>query len=174
MMMKCLYKGGIDTYYNRKQERFLRRAFSLERNPGGYWEPDPQEKYELDWPLKAKNHAIKILAPWRWLPVMTRHEYRILIMWRNPKEIEKSIKKINKGVVPAKDRQILHSYSDFMKKGVELANNRKDVKSVTVLNFADVIDDPIEEFKDLQNDGWPINVEKAASVVQSKLKTVNV
>lgn len=174
MMMKCLHKGGLDSYYSRKQERMLREQFSLARNPGGYWEPDPQEKYELDWPIKANRHAIKILAPWRWLPVMARLCYRVIIMTRDPKEIELSIKKINNGIVPAKDRHILKNYDKFMQKGIQLAENRKDIQSVFILPFQEVLDYPGMVFKKLEVRGWPIDPAKAASVVNPKLKTVNV
>lgn len=173
MMMKILWKGGIDSYYDKKKERHLRKQHDKARNPGGFFEVEQAEKATLDFPLQAEGMAIKIMAPWKWLGSMAVNPtgYRIVVLMRDPDEIEKSIIKINKGIILTKDRYILDNYNEFFTKGLEIALNRRDVKSVTILQYAAILENPTKEISRLVPE-WPINVRKAVKVVNPKFQTV--
>jgi len=168
MMMKAIHKGGIPSYYSRKRERLLRRCYPLDRNPGGYFEPLPEEKFSLGFPLQAKGMAIKILAPWEWLGRMAVYEYKVLILRRNPIEIEASVRKINEGRLLKQDRIVLRNYDSYINKGVALAWNRRDVVDVKVLEFDDILLEPFEALSSLD---WPIKAKRAASVINLSLRT---
>ena len=177
MMMKVLWKGGIPSYYDKKKERHLRKQHgATAANPGGFFEVSTKEKEGLDFPLQAQGMAIKIMAPWKWFGTMAVNPdgYRIVILLRDPEQIRESIYKINQEYIRTEDSYILDNYKDFFAKGLDIAHNRNDVRSVTVLQYAEILKNPEWELRKLSLVDWPINVRKAAKVVNPKFQTIGV
>ena len=54
-------------------------------------------------------------------------------------------------------------------KFLENAKNRRDIKSLDIFWYKEVIENPKKYFQILKDNGWPINVGKAVLVVNPKL-----
>lgn len=170
MIMYALKQGGMDIYYNKDRERELRGRRPAVRNPVGYWEPALKEFNEIDFPLRAEGMAVKILTPWIRLGTLPVHEYKILILKRDIREIVLSICKMNAGIITTGDWHIYRNYDKYIQKGIDLAKNRKDVVDVHIAEYNDVLVNPRGFFEKL---GWPVEVKKAAMTVDPTKKTVN-
>ncbi len=171
MVMAALRAGGMSVYWDQQHEADLRAKYPQERNPGGYWEPSPDERVRMDFPLQAKGKAIKILAPWLTLGIMAPAEYRVVIIRRNPHEIGASIVQLLQEPLSRGDQHILANYDKRIAKAVAVCENRKDVRSVCVLDYGDILENPVESFDKLVEQDWPIDVDRAAGTIDSGLRT---
>ncbi len=55
-----------------------------------------------------------------------------------------------------------------MQDSIDLLRNRNDTE-VTVLQYREVVEQPRNTFEKLRNDGWPIDVDRAAGVIKPEL-----
>lgn len=164
MMMKALMAGGLNGYYNEKTEARLRRMATPEykANPNGFYELSGREMNADDFPKKHEGRLIKVLH--NGLSKLSIGKYKIVFMLRDPAEIMQSIKKVygkNCILDPKK-------YDLWMKESIAYLMNRRDVR-VTVLNYSDVVKDPLRSFQKLRKAGFPINPVKAAATVDKTL-----
>ena len=74
-----------------------------------------------------------------------------------------SMRRIGKG-----QEQTPRLYKGYQDRIQLILESRSDVK-LNILHYADVIDDPVPAFEMLAGNGFPINVEAAAMVVDEKL-----
>ena len=173
MVMSALMRGGMGAFYSRAREKELRALRPAERNPTGYFEPHPEELKDIDFPLNAEGMVVKLLSPWETLPKVPVHEYRVLILTRDPREVAVSMAKMNNGCLTTADWKILSNYDKYVGKGIALAHNRKDFDTVCVANYEDILTDPLSFFTTLKLDyKWPIKPTLAASAVDTNRKTV--
>lgn len=166
MMMKCLIEGGIEPYFDQDKEAALRESHP-ETNKGGFYELSVEEIASIDFPLPAEGKLIKFLSPWRVVGLLSPAKYRIIFMKRDPREVALSTYRLNGGMISTQEIDVLNQYDALMDKGIALANNRKDVESVNVVDYNDLLKAPFEFFDSLC---WPIDPEKAARCVDGSVK----
>lgn len=169
MMMGCLAAGGLPVYYDAAKEDNLREKHP-ETNQGGYFEPTLEEMRDLHFPSAADGMVVKFHAPWRILGCMEPgYRYRVIIMRRDPREIVASLARFNNGLLTTGDLATFNRYYEYIDKAVSLVHNRRDVESVTIADYDDVLTDPLAFFQGL---GWPIDTQKAASEVKPASRKV--
>ncbi len=173
MMMKALQAGGLPAYYSDIKEAMLTEAHDKATNPNGYFEPAEGEVDDIYFPNKeANDKVVKVLSPWLYLGNLTVMEYKIVIMLRDPREIAVSLARLYKGALRPHDSHLLNRYSHYMQKGLDIAANRKDCKSLMALNYSHVLAQPLESFELLQKEGWPIDAKAAADTIDPALNRV--
>lgn len=161
MMMQCLTSGGLTPAYSDQREEM--QSFGDEYykpNKGGFFEVSLSEYREIGFPLNYQGKLIKIMS-WG-LDGMTVNPdgYRIVFMLRDPEEIRQSHEAaFNESAHVPKD------YRERMASIIERMRNRKDVLSITPLEYREVIDNPQAAFEKLTNDGWRIDVNSAINIV---------
>lgn len=133
-----------------------------EPNPLGYYETDPPFKVKQyqPWEHTIDGYLFKQDADWLFNLQPGPH-YNILLMLRNPEEIRISHRRAFGGEI---DEQ---HFADNARLPAFCAG-RSDI-TLTTLNFVDVIFEPVPAFTKLRGAGWPINIEKAASLVDPAL-----
>jgi hypothetical protein len=84
-------------------------------------------------------------------------------MRRNPIEVDMSMRRMGKG-----KEQTPRLYRGYQDRIQLILEHRSDV-NLTILDYGDVIDDPVAAFEALAGNGFPINPELASAVVDDKL-----
>ena len=116
---------------------------------------------ELGFPRMHEGKALKVMI--QWLYSLAVHEYRVVIMRRYPRDVMADYEATFKDFWDTQTRERwIREYPARINEAVHWFNNRKDVRSVNVLDLETVIENPKREFSKLD---WPIDVDKAASVV---------
>lgn len=166
MMMKCLEAGGMDAAYNPERDE-MNKKFGDENyqpNGGGFYELNGTEMQKIDNLYEHFNGK---------LVKMLRHsigrlpddgEYQIVIMKRHPKEIYYSCEAFFEQPL---SKNFIRLYPQLINKIVEIAEEKK--MKYRVIAYRQLIAEPLEHFKLLADDGWPIDPEKAAAIVDPEL-----
>ena len=110
---------------------------------------------------------IKVLAAW--LPCMAVHEYRVVFMLRDPREVFESYKDMLDGT----PWTIEHIRQEQLEGRLWLVN-RRDVLSLDVVQTEELLRDPLLIFERLAAVGWPIDPVKASQVVDPNKRRVKV
>ena len=149
MMMEALEAGGMDAVYdNSTNERFemgsKEEINHAVRNPSMF-------DGKL---LKCLGGGLPKMAAWNW---------KIIYMYRRHAEIMASYRTLFPPeecgqLGPEKEYNIFTNYT------IGQLSARKDVQFVG-LDYHAVLGSPLKVFRLLQEDGWPIDAEKAAAVV---------
>lgn len=163
MMMSALEAGGLSVVRSPKRDR-LNKRHSDERyapNPHGLYEPNLREMALPGWPKKHDEQALKVLCPW--VKHLSVHRYKVVFLHRDPEEIRQSFEAAFQGKLDTS------KIAAQVRDGREQLANRLDVSSLTDMEYADVIENPQAAFDRLYMHGWPIDVEKAAAVVDPSL-----
>ena len=160
MMMECVERGGLEICWDESRDR----AIHLEqpRNPNAHF-------YELEHPKQAwmplsdyVGKCIKLMGTM----CLDRDVglFKVVYMVRNRHAQRQSIK-FACGQMTDKDNQERND-------SVFLDRFRKSdqVDSLTILDYDDVLEHPLQSFCALRVDGWPIDPVKAASGVDPSLK----
>lgn len=166
MMMRALEAGGMETVSRESREEF-RRKFSDDKydpNEGGLFELSQEDLKAADFPQKFKGKLIKCLVGGPLFKMCVMPQIKIIFMRRDPEEIRQSFQAFfNQSMfIPEK------SFTDYMEKVVAVLRNRRDTE-VVVLNYREVVENPVKYFAELKEQGWPIDPEKSALVVNPKL-----
>ena len=85
---------------------------------------------------------------------------RVVFMRRDSEEIRQSFQAFFDKQIPLGPQ-----FQKRMDEIVAMIRNRKDVLSCHEFNYRNVVDDPLAHFEILQADGWEIDPQKAAAVV---------
>lgn len=163
MMMKALHEGGLDVSHDPDRAKLNARFGDeyYQPNAGGFWELARDDYRDPHFPQKFDGKLIKLLMGG--LNRMAVMQYRIVFMWRSPKEIAASYEAFfghplqRAGKIEEQKNRLL-----------ELTHNRRDVVSLHEFSYPDVVSAPKQHFVKLKREGWPIDVEKAAAVVDAK------
>ena len=162
MMMQVLYMGGAKVAFDKS------RAPDY-HNPKGYYELEggkiinrlmegtfPFEKYDGMF-VKITAYGLKFLPPGR---------YKIIYMMRDIDEIMDSMEKMSGPIDREKEKPVFEKLNAF---SLKLMEERDDMDYIKI-NYRDVIKDPVEEIKKI-NDflGGMLNVEEAAQAVDPTL-----
>lgn len=164
MMMRALEAGGLEAAFAPERDEMNERFGDedYQPNPGGFYELNRREYREHGFPRKYEGKLIKCL--WGGLPRFVVGAYQIVFMLRDPEEIRQSFESFFNQPAPP----MLTTYDEQMQDAIDLLRNRRDT-TVCVLQYRDVIADPVSAFEQLLGSGWPIDVEQAAAVVDPEL-----
>ena len=147
MMMKALEAGGLDAYYTNKELREL----------------SPTDFHPYDFPRQYEGRLIKCMGGALVSAAVMPYGMRVVFMMRDPREIEDSYEKMfGKGIY-------LDNYHRDMLYIIDRLNNRRDVKSLTVLEYKDVVSKPLHSFKRIKDEGWDISCIEAACIPKQEL-----
>lgn len=169
MMMKALQAGGLDALYDGEQDEGLARGaddyYALQHGESVY-EPARHRFQEWNWPLAYDGKLMKCLYGGLSQLAVNDSGYRYVFMLRDPEEIRQSdearmLKKRTKAPAWLNDKE----YYDRMFLAIDGLNNRMDTKSLAVFRYRELLEDPLAAFHELAVQGWPIDAEKAAAVV---------
>lgn len=158
MMMHCIQEGGLGLAWDKDRDQVIRKLRPRNHNPY-FYELSPASCEDI---LKHGNKCVKMLGTLALYAAS--HPLRIVYMRRAYKAQAQSIKfSLGEFVVPgAQDRN-----NDFFLNALLLSER---VDSLTVLDYDDVLQDPLKSFRTLRDDGWPIDPAKAALGVDTSLK----
>ena len=147
MMIQALEQGGLDAAYDNTHNNYFELPPTASRSP--------------DFPLMYEGKLFKLFL--KGLQSMRVGKYRVVFMVRNPRHVADSLDLLH-GKNSGHDslRENLGMWFDI---AIEKALNRKDILSLTVVHYEDIIEDPRRELRRLLDDGWNFDLEKAAGVI---------
>jgi hypothetical protein len=156
MMMNCCAEGGLTAMVKCsiadliREERRAEHNGDYAPNPDGYFE-HPMLEYRN---MHTDGLVCKVLAnQLKHLPEVYNLRYKIVFMVRPKAEILISAKRAFN-----EEPQLVE-----LEEVEELIKERSDFDMI-FLNYHDVVADPTTELQKLKDNGWPIDVEKAATV----------
>jgi hypothetical protein len=161
MMMRCLIAGGLNGVYNTDTENQIFQD-DYDPNPNGFYE----NNVTIDDLIWYENRLTKF--PFRELLSLPVGNYKILFLKRNPEEIFKSMLEFTPFTSWGRDMVVLEFYDEIIGHIISELNKRSDV-NLTVLNYRDIVADPLESFNKLVFDGWEIDPVISASLVDETL-----
>lgn len=92
--------------------------------------------------------------------MLPKGNYKMVFMKRDPEEIRQSFEAILPGTVLPQ----LREYEKLMSKIIGIMEARSDI-DIIVLQYTDVIKDPLKCFNKLVEKGWNIDPKKASEIV---------
>jgi hypothetical protein len=165
MMMRALEAGGLEVVARESRDEF-RKKFAddyYDPNEGGLYELERKDYQANDFPRAYKGKLIKcLMAGTANIRVVPR--LKVVFMRRDFEEIRQSYQAFFDQNFQAK-KEILEQKIGIC---IEQLENRKDC-DLHVFWYRDVVKDPRKYFEILKNNDWPINVEKAAAIVDPEL-----
>jgi len=168
MMMKALEAGGLDAAYQQSREEMRRRFADDQYDPnlGGLYELEREDYRKPDFPRGWEGKLIKCLSrgPAQMMPMPDG--IRVVFMRRDTEEISQSYMAFFGRRLNPQLEGVLQDRMDAI---VERIQNRKDVLSLDVFWFRDVVGAPREYFEQLRKHSWPIDVDAAVGVVDPSL-----
>lgn len=169
MMMRCLEGGGIKTVFDPFLDTKWNTIFGSADympNPNGFYNRDD---FDCDWASFYGDHKGKaIKVPRASLHLLREGKYKVIFMIREPKEILASMRKFAPFVSWGMMEVMIYLYDIIKKATLDRISSRKDIEVLEV-NYADVVEDPLREFQKIKDFGFPIEVEKAAELVDKSL-----
>jgi len=162
-MMQALIAGGMQASWS-EDRNLIAQRYSDENykpNPEGLFEVPLREYSGLNFPLQYQDRLIKVMLWGLDSFVVNPLGYRVVIMRRDPEEIRQSFEAFfqDRKCIP------LDGYYERIERALSLMKNRRDVLNVRIIDYPEFVAHPQLVLESLQDDGWPINVEKAASVI---------
>lgn len=163
MMMRCLEAGGLTPVFDKESDLLNESAPSdYIPNPNGFYQFT--NKITEDF---AKLHDGKLIkCPIRDLIKLPLHDYKMVFMYRNPAEIRSSMKRWQSFESWGKDEVLTYFYGEYLTALFDELNKRRDME-ITVLNYSDVVSNPIQEFKKLAS--WGVDIPAMVAMVQPEL-----
>lgn len=162
MMMRALEAGGLEAKYAQSRDIMKNRFADAHYDPnvGGLYELAPHEYREWGFPRRHAGTLIKALTMGIPKMAMMPDGIRAVLMRRDTEEIRQSyLAFFNKRLanVDHLDRN--------MEDIIERIENRKDVLSLDVFWYRELLKNPLSYFEILASAGWPIDPVAAAATV---------
>jgi hypothetical protein len=185
-MMKALHKGGIAAIYSEQIEAGNPDAFGYQPNPGGLYEVGFNQYMNADFLRRFMPDDSVIKIMFDGLPCLPQRKYKIIWMDRDPDEIKASTDRVDKHIIDASGGAVrpgseagkvtnvlpFCNFRPYCQEDIDhvlgICDARSDMHVIRV-NFHDMISQPHHEFETLRLMGVPIDPEKAAAVIDSKL-----
>lgn len=170
MMMQGLVAGGMTAVYDHHRDLHLSQKFSSQAsgfNPGGVYELSQHQLCDPDFPASCDGCVIKLT--WQSLHYAKKVDgltYRVMMMYRHPEEVRQSYEAT---ISYGKHTTIDKHYDRHFEQHCEQLERRGDVEDLQIVNHRQCIYDPLHIFRWLCCRGWPIDPEKAATVVNPHL-----
>lgn len=162
MMMRALEAGGMEACYKQSRDVMKNRFADAHYDPnvGGLYELERQDYRKPGFPRGYEGKLIKALN--MGVPNMTVMPagIRIVFMRRDAEEVRQSY-----DAFFGRQVQNIDHLDKRMEDIIARIRNRKDVASVHVFWYRDVVDNPLGHFARLQADGWPMDARTAAEMV---------
>lgn len=150
MMMQALEAGGLEAAYIPR---------------GGCYELATEDLYAPDFPHQFEGKLIKALD-FVVLNMCTMPSgIRIVAMRRQLAEMQQSMR----AFLGERDAELQEAVKGFDNKLVQL-QQRKDVLSLDVFWYRDVLERPLEHFELLRSHGWEIDAKRCATIPNLKHK----
>lgn len=161
-MMQALIAGGLSAAYSEDRNKLAEQHADEHYHPNrsGLYEVPLKEYGGLTFPLQYQGKLIKVML-WALDHLAVNPEgYRVVIMRRDPEEIRQSFEGFfGKKCAP------LDEYYERIERAANALANRRDVRSVCVTNYFDVVANPELAMIRLRGDGWPIDPLEAAAII---------
>ena len=160
MMMQALEAGGLAVIRNEARDQITRfhGGFAYAANPVGLYEMSPEEMEQPGFPRQHDGKAVKVVVAA--LGCVSVHDYRVAFMHREVRQIVASAWRAFRIAVSATD---IHAWVD---EGIRTLENRRDVRDIQHIEYANLLTDPGLLFKRLD---WPIDNEAAARIITPEL-----
>lgn len=158
-MMAALMAGGMQAAFSEERNAVAAACSDQYYHPNrsGLYEVPLEEYTETDFPLQYDGRLIKVMA-WG-MRSLAVHDYCVVIMLRDQEEIRQSYEAFFGRKLRT---QWFANYQNNMVELQSQLNNRSDVRSVSVVNYRNLIENPQLELAKLE---WPIDIAMAASVI---------
>jgi hypothetical protein len=159
MLMQALEAGGMAVVKDAQRDQ-LNAAHSdvqYQPNPVSLYEPTVAHMRHPGFPRMYDGQVVKIVVPF--LPMLAVHDYRVVFLRRDAEEIRQSYE----GAFGAK--LTTAQIDRAVEEGLKTLRNRKDVRDVFELDYAETVAHPGETCYALTQIGWPIDVLAAMAVV---------
>lgn len=159
-MMQSLIAGGLVAAWSEGRNAMAAAAADSHYHPNrsGLYEVDPREYHTLNFPLQYRGKLIKVMC-WG-CDNLAVHDYRVVMMLRDPEEIRQSYEAFFGR--PLKDVWVAQ-YAERMRSLETRLRNRRDVQSVNLVQYRDLVTDPLRVLAGLE---WPISVPAAAGAIR--------
>lgn len=156
-MMAALIAGGMDAAYSEKRNALANQHADelYHPNRSGLYEVPLSEYDAPGFPLQYDGKLIKVMS-WG-MRSLAVHDYRVVLMRRHPEEIRQSYEGFFGRSIKLDD------YDPKMDALEKQLCNRRDVLSVTVIQYRDLVEHPHRELTRLHN--WPIDHDLAAATI---------
>ncbi len=127
-------------------------------NEGGFFEGNATDQLKPNFPIEHQGKLLKILraGPLRLYPM----PYKIVVLWRHPKEIEDSFGRFFDH--PPNMKEIDDYWTMMASRTMKM--REQNYMQVTNFWFRDVVSDPEKHFTILRKRGWPIDVQAASAI----------
>lgn len=162
MMMRALEAGGMETCYKQSRDVMKDRFADKHYDPniGGLYELERRDYGEFGFPEKYKGKLIKALNMGVPRMAVMPEGVRVVFMRRDTEEIRQSYDAFF-GHQLANIEHLERNMADI----IERIGNRRDVLSLDVFWYRDVVVEPLKHFNTLREHGWPIDVGEAVAIV---------
>jgi hypothetical protein len=170
MMMHCLEAGGLNPVWDSERDQWASEQ-GMEVNPGNKMREitDATLASFAYNPAQYEGRLIKLITKYGYLR-LPKWDYKVVLMVRDPEEIRQSFARVfdkpltytgdNGEQVPLTNELYYHIIS-----GVADDLDKQNIR-FTPFNSRMVLERPLAVFRYLKNNGWPIDPERAAVVVQ--------
>jgi len=164
MMMSALEAGGLETAFNPNRDKMNEQHGDKDYKPNlnGFYELDRTEYQQYGFPKMYEGKLLKCL--WGGISKFCAGNYKIVFMKRDTEEIRQSFEAFFNTQAPP----TLKQYDELMQDTIDLINVRSDMDLI-ILQYRNVINNPLKEFTKLKDFGLPIDVSKAISIVNPQL-----
>lgn len=163
-MMSALISGGMEAEWSKERDKLAdsHSDNNYHPNSNGLYEVSLREYQEIDFPLKYQNKLIKVMI-WGLENIAVNSEgYQIVIMQRDKEEIRQSYEAFFDKPLQMK---WFEKYDEKLLRTIQFMKNRKDVETVDVINYRDLVSYP--EFV-LANCSFPFDYKKASKVIDKE------
>lgn len=166
MMMAAMRAGGMDVLYDPDREGLNVRyqSHGYEPNPSGFWEITSERYMDDRWLrwLAANGHCKAVKIQYKGLSMLPKGEWNIAFMERDPREIKESMEAwFTQSLMPP---WFVEWYPEVIAHIKGILQARSDI-TWRPMQYRAVVENPVRMIGDL---GWPIDVEKAAAVVEDR------
>ena len=158
MLMQACEAGGMAVVKSETRDE-VNRIHSdawYQPNPVSLYETPVLEMQVSGWPRGHDGCVVKVVAPW--LQHLAVHDYRVVVMRRDPEEIRQSYEAAFHAKVT------VDQIEQVMKHLLEQLSNRRDIRDVHELAYTDVIAHPSLALSQLH---WPFDLDGAAAVIDA-------
>lgn len=169
MMMRCLEAGGMEVVCDKSVDHDLDAEFGSDGyapNPNGYYQM-PGDIFENGNLLERLNGKVMkmYLDILNQLPVA---KYKIIFMKRNRQEILASMAKMSGGKHLGYEQTNVENDTVFLAEKKSQFSTRPDFQFIEV-DYATLVKNPQDSFTKIKDFGFPIDIEKASSMVEPSL-----
>jgi len=165
MMMHALIKGGIPAVYEVGKDIRVKMRIQdgYDPNPDGLFEITNEHLLER-FPDAFENEVVKI-HDWQWAEIGDKISDGLMVVYmtRKPKDVLDSLCRFTGVKIPTAKMKKRVSMQDEV---ADAVSHRQDAVDVVSVDYNDVLNDPLTFFGFLKDHNFPIDPDRASSVVK--------